>query len=87
MSKVYVGKPRLVEPWSPRAREPNTVCQKTLYDDRRPYLCSAPTVNGKQYCETCATKTLKGKDRTVPAPNVLDAYHWSNDQLIPRKRA
>jgi hypothetical protein len=87
MSSTYYPKPRLVERWTVKPKGPNTVCQKTLYENEQRFLCSAPTVNGKQYCETCATKTLKGRDRTVPAPTVLDAYHWSNDQLIPRKRA
>lgn len=87
MPKVYVSKPRQSEPFTFKPKEPNTLCQKTKYENCRPYLCLAPTADGKQYCEKCFKKTLTGDDRKVPAPTVLDAYHWSNDQLIPRKRA
>jgi hypothetical protein len=85
MSKVYVGKPRLVEPWSPKAKEPNMLCQKTLYHNCRPYLCFAPTLDGKQYCDKCFKETLTGKDRKPPEAVAIEPLHWTNDK--PRKRA
>ena len=87
MSSKYYGKPRLVEPWSPKRKGPNEVCQKTLYENEQRFLCYAPTIDGKQYCETCFIKTLTGEDRKPPEQPAPKPYAWSNDQLIPRKRA
>ena len=87
MSRKYVGRPRKAEPWSPRAKEPNTVCQKTKYEAERRFLCSAPTVGGKQYCDKCYRETLTGGDRKSPEQPAPKAYAWANDQIIPRKRA
>ena len=84
MSRKYVGRPRKAEPWSPRAKELNMLCQKTKYEAGRPFLCYAPTLNGKQYCGTCATKTLTGGDRKPPEQAAPKAYAWANDK---RKRA
>lgn len=87
MSSVYYGKPRLVEPGSFKRRGPNEFCQKTKYEHGRPHLCQAPTVDGKTYCEACAKRSLTLTDRKPPSQVAPEQYHWSNDQLIPRKRA
>ena len=84
MSSTYYPKPRLVERWSPKAKGPNEFCQKTKYDGK-PHLCQAPTIDGKQYCEDCAKRTLTLTDRKPPELVQPEQYHWTNDK--PRKRA
>ncbi len=87
MTSTYYPKPRLVERWSPKAKGPNTKCQKTLYckAQRRSFLCYEPTVDGKNYCEACAKRSLTLTDRKPPSQVEPEQYHWTNDK--PRKRA
>lgn len=87
MASVYIPKQRVIERWNPRPKQPNQVCQKTKYENEQRFLCLAPTVAGKQYCDDCFKETLTGKDRKSPEQPAPKAYAWSNDQLIPRKRA
>ena len=86
MTSTYYPKPRLVERWSPKAKGPNKFCQKTKYDQqqRLRYLCYAPTIDGKQYCDTCFKETLTGGDRKPPEAVAIEPLHWTNDK---RKRA
>lgn len=86
MSSVYYPKPRNVERWTGKPKLPNTVCQKTIYDQqqRLRYLCYAPTIDGKQYCDTCFRETLTGGDRKPPEAVAIEQLHWTNDK---RKRA
>jgi len=86
MSSVYCGKPRLVEPWSAKRKGPNLACRKVSYRDGDAYECGHAT-DGKTYCPSCAAKLLKLTDRKPPEQPAPKPYAWSNDQLIPRKRA
>lgn len=88
MAKKYYPKPRLVERWTVTPKGPNTECQKTLYDNAQPYICEAPTVDGKTYCADCARKTLTLTDRApLPDQPAPKPFHWNTDQILPRKRA
>ena len=86
MSSVYIPKQRVIERWTNKAREPNYFCKKVSYRHGSAYECSEPT-EGKTYCPSCARKLLTLTDRQSPEQPAPKAYAWSNDQLIPRKRA
>jgi hypothetical protein len=77
-----------MERWTNKAREPNYFCKKVSYHpgDANAYECGAAT-EGKVYCPSCAHKLLTLTDRQSPEQPAPKAYAWSNDQLIPRKRA
>jgi hypothetical protein len=86
MSSVYYPKPRGTERWTNKPKEPNQFCKKVSYRHGSAYECSEPT-EGKTYCPSCARKLLTLTDRQSPEQPAPKAYAWSNDQLIPRKRA
>ena len=86
MSSVYYPKPRGIERWTNKPREPNQFCKKVSYREGKAHECGAAT-EGKVYCPSCAAKLLKLTDRKPPEQAAQKAYAWSNDQLIPRKRA
>jgi hypothetical protein len=86
MSSVYYPKPRCTERWTNKVKEPNQFCKKVSYRHGSAYECSEPT-EGKTYCPSCARKLLTLTDRQSPEQPAPKAYAWSNDQLIPRKRA
>ncbi len=86
MSSVYCPKPRGIERWTNKPREPNQFCKKVSYREGQAHECGEPT-EGKSYCPSCARKLLTLTDRKPPEQVATEQYHWSNDQLIPRKRA
>lgn len=86
MSRKYVGRPRGVERWTGKPKEPNARCKKVSYRDGDAYECNEPT-EGKTYCPACAAKLLTLTDRKSPEQPAPKAYAWANDQVIPRKRA
>ena len=84
MSSVYYPKPRGVERWTGKAREPNYFCKKVSYRDSQAHECGEPT-EGKTYCPSCARKLLTLTDRKLPEQVAVEPHHWTNDK--PRKRA
>jgi hypothetical protein len=86
MSSVYYPKPRNVERWTNKPREPNQFCKKVSYRHGSAYECSEPT-EGKTYCPSCARKLLTLTDRQSPEQPAPKAYAWTQDQIFPRKRA
>ena len=84
MSSVYYPKPRGIERWTNKPREPNQVCKKVSYREGKAHECGAAT-EGKSYCPSCARKLLTLTDRKPPEQVAPEQYHWTNDK--PRKRA
>lgn len=86
MASQYCGRPHLIEPFTYKQKVANQACRKVSYRDGDAYECGQPT-EGKTYCPACAAKLLKLIDRKPPEQPARKPYSWSNDQLIPRKRA
>jgi len=86
MSSVYYPKPRGIERWTNKPREPNQVCKKVSYREGQAHECGAAT-EGKSYCPSCARKLLTLTDRKPPEMPAPKPYAWTQDQIFPRKRA
>jgi len=86
MSSVYYPKPRGIERWTNKPREPNQVCKKVSYREGKAHECGAAT-EGKVYCPSCARKLLTLTDRKSPEQPAPKPYAWTQDQIFPRKRA
>jgi len=87
MSSVYVGRPRANEPHTYKPKAPNQFCKRVSYRDGDAYECNEPT-SGKTYCPSCARHLLTLTDRApLPQQPAPKPYHWTQDQILPRKRA
>jgi hypothetical protein len=58
MSSVYYPKPRGIERWTNKPREPNQVCKKVSYREGKAHECGEPTEGGSTYCKACFSKLL-----------------------------
>lgn len=87
MSKIYVGKPRQVQPWDFRPKQPNQSCRKVSYSGGQAHECGEPTENGATYCGSCKRHLITLTDRKSPEQPAPKPFHWATDQILPRKRA